>query len=145
IPLRSVWERGYRPGWDPAHQWQGLIPFEGMPQLTDPERGWLATANNRPAPNDFPYPLSGTWNDGLRARRIRQMLDSRPSLSCDEFSAMHQDALSLRAVHCLPGLLKVLAASPEPRIQEATLHLHTWDGRMEPDRVGATLFEVFFS
>ncbi len=65
VPIRNIWERGYRPGWDPRHQWDGLIPFEGMPQLTDPERGWIATANNRPAPEDFPYPLAGTWAHGL--------------------------------------------------------------------------------
>jgi penicillin amidase len=44
IPIRNVWERGYRPGWDPAHQWAGLIPFAGMPRLVDPPRGWIATA-----------------------------------------------------------------------------------------------------
>src|SRR5262249_9893061 len=85
--------RGYRPGWDPDHQWQGLIPFEGMPRCADPARGWLATANNRPAPDDFPYPLSGTWNDGLRARRIREMIEARNVLSRDDCAAMHQDAL----------------------------------------------------
>src|SRR5439155_1382391 len=39
IPVRDVAERGYRPGWDPKHQWDGVIPFEGMPQQSDPKRG----------------------------------------------------------------------------------------------------------
>ncbi|MCE9530204.1 MAG: penicillin acylase family protein [Planctomycetes bacterium] len=145
VPIRDVWERGYRPGWDPAHQWKGLIPFEGMPHVCDPERGWMATANNRPAPNDFPYPLSGTWSEGMRARRIREMIEARPKLTRDDCSVMHLDAVSPRAVRCLPGLLKVLAGNQEKPIQEAVKHLQGWDGRMEPDRVGATLFEVFFS
>ena len=145
IPIRKVWERGYRPGWEPQHQWQGLIPFEGMPQLTDPQRGWLATANNRPAANDFPYPLSGTWNDGLRARRLRQMIEAKPILSRADFAAMHQDALSLRAVRCLPGLLKVLTTSQDALFQQVADYLQQWDGRMEPDHVGASIFEVFFA
>jgi penicillin amidase len=145
IPIRKVWERGYRPGWDPEHQWQGLVPFEGMPRLADPERGWIATANNRPAPDDFPYPLSGTWSDGLRARRIRQMIEAKDTLSTNDFAAMQQDALSLRAVRCLPGLLKVLGSSPEPRHEEVVGQLRVWDYRIEPDRVGATIFEVFFT
>jgi penicillin amidase len=144
IPLRKVWERGYRPGWDPEHQWQGLIPFEGMPRLADPERGWIATANNRTAPDDFPYPLSGTWSDGLRASRIRHLIETQNPLSRDDFVAMHQDVLSLRARRCLPGLLKALTASPDPRLQEAAKHLGNWDCYMEVNRVGATLFEVFF-
>jgi penicillin amidase len=145
LPLRPVAERGYRPGWDPKHQWEGLIPFEGMPGVLDPERGWVASANNRTAPEDFPYPLSGTWSDGLRARRIRQMLETSSVLGPQDCAAMQLDAVSLRAQRALPALLTVLSRSPEPRIQEAAGQLRGWDGRMEPDRVGAALFEVFFS
>ncbi len=145
IPLRKVWERGYRPGWDPEHQWQGPIPFEGMPRLADPERGWIATANNRLAPSDFPYPLSGTWSDGYRARRIRHRIEAKEVLSREDFVVMHQDVLSLRAQRCLPSLLNVLASSPSPPVQEAVKQLQAWDCRMEIDRVGATLFDVFFA
>jgi penicillin amidase len=144
IPVRKMWERGYRPGWDPDHQWRGLVPFEGMPRCADPARGWIATANNRPAPDDFPYPLSGTWNDGLRARRIREMIEARPVLSREDCAAMHRDALSPRAVRCVPPLLALLAAQA-PNFLEAARHLQQWDCRMEPDRVGASIFEVFFS
>ncbi|MBY0527225.1 MAG: penicillin acylase family protein [Gemmataceae bacterium] len=144
IPIRNVWQRGYRPGWDPQHQWQGLIPFEGMPRWADPERGWIATANNRPAPEDFPYPLSGTWADCLRALRIRQMIEETPKVNFNDCIAMHYDSLSLRAVHCLPHLLPILGKCADSRVQKATTHLASWDGRMEPDRVGATLFDVFF-
>jgi len=145
IPIRKVWERGYRPGWDAEHQWQGLIPFEGMPQWSDPERGWIATANNRPAPEDFPYPLSGTWSDGLRATRVRSMLEAKSGVAYKDFAVMQQDALALRAVHCVPLLLKVLATNSDKRIQEAADHLRKWDCRMEPDRIGAAIFDVFFS
>jgi penicillin amidase len=145
IPLRRVWERGYRPGWDPKHQWDGLIPFEGMPHLQDPERGWIATANNRVAPEDFPYPLSGTWSDCLRASRIRELIEARPLLSREGCSTMQLDALALRSRRCLAGLLELLARSSLPRIGEAVNYLKGWDCLMEPDRVGATIFEVFFS
>jgi penicillin amidase len=114
IPIRNVWERGYRPGWDPAHQWAGLIPFEGMPHAVDPLRGWFATANNRVAADDFPYPLSGTWASGYRAVRIRQMLESKPKFGREDFVRMHQDSVSLRAADCVPRLLAVLeSVTPE--------------------------------
>jgi penicillin amidase len=145
VPVRNVWERGYRPGWDPAHQWDGLIPFEGMPHLADPERGWIATANNRPAPPDFPYPLSGTWSSGYRAVRIRQMLEAEGPFAKDDFIAMQQDALSLRAAACVPGLLAALDHASDRRTREATRYLRDWDCRMEPDRIGASIFSVFFS
>jgi penicillin G amidase len=150
IPIRRVWERGYRPGWDPRHQWDGLIPFEGMPRMADPERGWIATANNRPAPDDYPYPLSGTWSSGHRARRVRQMLEGKPVIGREDVVEMHQDVLSLRAVECLPRLLTWLRARLRAgwsigfEAVTAIAQLEAWDCRMEPDRTGAAIFTVFF-
>lgn len=172
IPIRHVWERGYRPGWDRAHQWAGLIPFDGMPALANPPRGWIATANNRVAADDFPYPLSGTWNNGYRAMRIRQMLEGKPKFRRDDFVLMHQDNLSLRAVDCVPRLLAAvppppsrgragvggqgpgdvpsaeLAAHDPQSLQRARLALEAltvWDCRAEPDGIGASIFNVFFN
>ncbi|MFP6765099.1 MAG: penicillin acylase family protein, partial [Planctomycetaceae bacterium] len=67
IPVRSRNERGFRRGWDPRDQWQGLIPFAEMPSLENPDRGWIASANNRVAGNDFPHRMYGGWVSGARA------------------------------------------------------------------------------
>ena len=144
IPIRSEWERGYRPGWDPEHQWQGFIPFDGMPALADPPQGWVRSANNRTAPDDFPYPLSGMWPSGLRARRIRQMIEASGSHSRDDVSRMQMDVLTLRAVEAVPALLGLIGTAADPRVQAALGYLESWDRRMEPDLVAATIFEEFF-
>jgi penicillin amidase len=153
VPVRDVATRGYRPGWDPAHQWKGLIPQAGMPHLDNPERGWMATANNRPAPDDYPWPLSGTWSSGHRARRVRQMIEERTGVApgvgrkagLADMIAMHQDALSLRAADCLPGLRAALHGVRDGRLAETSMLLERWDGRYEVGEVGATLFESFFT
>lgn len=145
IPIRNVWERGYRPGWDPQHQWDGLIPFDGMPQTTDPPHGYVITANNRPAPDDFPYPLSGTWGDDHRALRIRERIEAKPHLSADEFSSIHQDTLSPRARNLVPHLLKALQADADTRVKEAAKQLAAWDCREETEAIGPVLFDVFFA
>jgi penicillin amidase len=151
IPIRRVAERGYRPGWDAQHAWDGLIPFDAMPNVTSPRRGWITSANNRPTPDDFPYPLSGTWADDLRARRVADMIEAQPRLSVEEFGAMHRDSLSLRAARCVPLLLSALAlrAALEPNasgvVDAARCELAKWDFRYEPDRIGAAIFEVFFA
>ena len=49
IPIREQWNREYRPGWDPAHQWQGFIPYDALPALSDPAEGYARSANNRSA------------------------------------------------------------------------------------------------
>ncbi len=144
IPIREHWDRGYRSGWDPDHEWKDLVSFDSMPALADPPTGWIRTANNRTAPADYPYPLSGTWSSGHRAMRIRQMLEQQDRYSTDDFARMQMDALSLRAVEAIPRLLKLLEGVPDERVRRAALSLRTWNCRMEPQEVGAALFELFF-
>jgi penicillin amidase len=145
IPVRKFATRSYLEGWNPDHVWEGLIPFEGMPRLADPPRGFAITANNRPAPDDFPYPLAGVWPAGYRARRIREMIEGRDKLALDNIGAMQLDVLYQRAVDCVPSLLKLLAGAKEPALQQAVEDLRNWDGRMEPDSRAALIFELFFT
>jgi penicillin amidase len=144
IPVRAGWERGFRPGWEPAQQWQEVIPFDGMPALSDPPSGWIRTANNRNAPEDFPYPLSGTWSSGHRAERIRHMLEEKEEFTFDDFRRMHQDVRLQRAVVAVPSLLRSLATAQDARIQRAAALLGEWNYRMEADAVAASIFELFF-
>jgi penicillin amidase len=144
IPVRKVAERGCRPGWEPEHQWQGVIPFSGMPALVDPESGWVRSANNRTAPNDYPYPLSGTWGSGHRARRIREILDSRRRTALDDFTQMHLDFTKMRAGERLKDLVAALGSSRHPQIKQAHGVLAKWDCRMTPDSAAAAVFEAFF-
>ena len=143
IPIRKPHKRGYRPGWDPEHQWTGTIPWEAMPQLADPARGWIATANNPPAPDDFPYPLAGIWTSGERAKRCREMLEGRPSFDIDAFKDMQHDQLSVRARRAAPILSEILARSDDERVREAGRNFVGWNHRISIDSVAATLFEVF--
>jgi len=153
IPIRKIDERGYRPGWDPAHQWAGLIPFADMPVVIDPRQGFVGTANNPLATEDYHFPLSCTAPAGYRARRIRQMIEAHigstrdSSITPDHFRDMQFDALSLRAVNCLPLLLAILDASEPADLQtkQALDFLHAWKGDVLPDAVGPTIFNVFIT
>ena len=145
IPIREQWNREYRPGWDPAHQWRGFIPYDALPVLSDPAEGYARSANNRTAPEDYPYPLSGTWSSGHRALRIRQMLEEQEQFSREDFARMQTDTLSMRAVEVLPSLVETLKQSSDPRVLEAAGFLDDWNGRMDVDEVGASIFELFFA
>jgi penicillin amidase len=153
IPIRGCYERAYRDGSDPRQQWQGLVPFEGMPHLTDPDRQWIATANNRVAADDYPYLLSGCWAGGWRARRIRQLIESGQRLSVDDMREMHLDNKSLRAELLVPHLTDALsehaACAVEPAsagiYSAAVAALRDWDFHAKTNSVAATIFNVFFA
>jgi penicillin amidase len=58
IPLRSAANFWLPvPGWTGEHEWQGRIPHEDLPRMTNPEAGFFATANNRIVGDDYPYPI----------------------------------------------------------------------------------------
>ncbi|MEE3369474.1 MAG: penicillin acylase family protein [Planctomycetota bacterium] len=145
IPQRETTKRGFRRGWDPADQWQGLLAFEAMPSVTDPERGWIASANNRLAPPDFPYPLAGTWTSGWRGQRNREMIEEKPTLLVSDMGTMQLDALDLHAAAAVPHLLPVIETMAPPHIQQAVTLLRNWDFRAESDSAATAIFNVFFS
>jgi penicillin amidase len=144
IPLRAKPNRGYRDASDPADQWNDLIPFEQMPAVTNPPRGFVVTANNRVADNNFPYPLCGTWSSGHRARRIRKLIESQATHTRDDHRRLQQDARSLRAVVCLQGLCAMLAEDESEDVRKAIALLREWNGDCLPELAAPAIFNVFF-
>ena len=145
IPVRTRNERAYRRGWDPEDQWQGLIPFEEMPSFDDPQRGWIASANNRIAPNDFPHRMYGCWVSGARAQRIREMIESRDKLSVDDMPGMHQDATNLRATAFVADIVAAMQSVDDARTRKAISILQNWDFVSSADAVAPTIFNVFMT
>ena len=145
IPLRSVAERGIRPGWDPMHQWTGFIPFDELPHLVDPQRGYVVTANNRVASPDFPYPMAGAWNSGHRARRIREQIEAKAKWSSEDCRRLQLDTRSGRAVAAVAPLLALLQGEIDPRVKRAITILKEWDCRIDAGSAGAAIFNVFFA
>lgn len=82
--------------WGAAH----YLPYEELPNVTNPKQGFVATANNRAQPPCFPHVPSCDYDsiDGYRAKRISQMLqDSRGSHSVSTMQAIQHDMKSLFA------------------------------------------------
>ena len=76
-----------KPGWSGEFEWEGTVPYEELPDLTDPESGFLVTANNRVVGDSYPHHVSSEWFDGFRALRIEQMLARATSTTSTAFSA----------------------------------------------------------
>ena len=79
---------------DAAHEWQGYIPFDQMPNAFDPPSGFLATANSRVTTDKSPYPLTDDWADPYRIERIYKALDGRDKLTPADMLAVQTDIYS---------------------------------------------------
>ncbi|MFO0804190.1 MAG: penicillin acylase family protein [Gemmataceae bacterium] len=141
LPVRETPMRGYRPGWDPAHQWKGVIPYAELPSLTDPPRGFVVTANNRLAPNDFPWPLSGTWPSGHRARRARERIEADPLHTADGQRSLQLDVYSGQSAAIVPALLDVLGGDAE--FAAVVKLLRKWDFEATVDSAAASVSYLF--
>jgi penicillin amidase len=145
IPLRRISERGCRPGWDPQHQWTGVLGYDDMPGLSNPKRGYVVTANNRLAPPEFPFPLFGCWASGHRARRIRQQIEAKKTWAREDCRRMQLDVHSGRASLGVAPLIAALEGDADPRVQQGVSLLRGWNYHIAVDSAAATIFDVFFA
>lgn len=143
VPVRGRVVRGYREANNPADVWQGYVPFEAMPRLENPARGYIASANNRVVPDDYPYSFYGAFAGGHRATRIKQGIESHELVSPSEMVALQNDVKSCRAERLCPPLVRRLAVSDDPDVKLLAETLGAWDYRYTVEATAPTLFETF--
>lgn len=126
------------PGWDARYDWQGYLPLEAMPREKDPSRGWIATANQRTVPDDYPHHLTHEWALPYRQQRIEQQLQATPKHSLDSFAALQADVHSLGAAPLLPWLKAARSAHALAPAAQAVLK--DFDGTMKADSAAPLIF-----
>jgi penicillin G amidase len=130
-----------KPGWTGGYEWEGWVPYEEMPRVDDPGRGFLVTANNRIASDDFPHHITSDYLDGYRARRIEELIEATDRHDLESFEAMQGDMRSIPGLETVHRLVRL-----RPRDQRelsAIERLRSWDGSMDPDSVAATIYQAF--
>ena len=105
IPIRK---KGFsmvpRPGWDPTYDWKGRVPFEEMPFLLNPKKGFISTANNKTIGDTFPYYISGLWADPSRASRINDLLSTDKKMTLKDMKEIQLDLTSNFSKEILPHI-----------------------------------------
>ncbi len=126
------------PGWDARYDWDGWVPQQETPRERDPERGFIATANQRVTAPGYPHFITSEWALPYRQQRIEQVLQSKPRHSIDDLAALQADVKSLAVARLLPWLQK--AQSSHPLAQQALAALQGFDGTMAADRAAPLIF-----
>jgi penicillin amidase len=130
-----------KPGWNGEFEWEGTVPYKELPELVDPESGFLVTANNRIVGDDYPHHITSEWLDGFRAKRIEQLLGESDQHDLDGFEAMQSDDLSLPGLEAARRLGRL---SPRgQRELSAVERLRSWDGRLDPETIAGTIYQAF--
>jgi penicillin amidase len=130
-----------KPGWSGEFEWEGTIPYDELPEVIDPESGFLVTANNRIVGDDYPHHITSEWLDGFRAKRIEQMLGESEEHDLDGFELMQTDNLSLPGIEAAKRLSRLRPRGQRER--SAIERLRSWDGRLDPETIAGTIYQAF--
>jgi penicillin amidase len=127
-------------------EWQGYIPFDQLPQVFNPASGAVVTANQNPFPEEFEYTVSGNFAAPYRARRIQELLETRPKWNAAEMLTVQKDVYSA-FTHFLAK--QVVAAwdarkATNPELQEAVALLRGWSGIMEKGAAAPMLVALIY-
>ena len=116
-----------RPGWDKSYDWNGKVPYEEMPFLYNPPKGFISTANNRTIDDKFPYYLSGLWADPSRASRIEEMLSEDKKYTMKDMKSIQLDQTSNFSKEVLPHILHNMGNSENVAHVRAKRFLEEWN------------------
>ncbi len=136
IPIRAPGSRPWRlmDGVNNEGKWLGYVPDNKLPRLVNPERGYIASANNDIFGylhgEDFepPYTYNGTYYyfskwPGYRAARIDYLIrlgKEINSLDIDYSRRMQKDVYSIMAEQFVPVILKAAENHPDLIAQWST-------------------------
>ena len=128
---------------DGRFEWDGYLPITALPHETNPDRGFVATANHYLYPNDYAYPQARhyTWADPYRAHRIEEVLNSGRRFSVAEMTRLQNDDLSIAARVIVPLLRDLPIATPAAaKARDAVL---AWDFVLDKNSAAAAVYELF--
>jgi penicillin amidase len=130
-----------KPGWTGEFEWEGTVPYDELPEVVDPESGYLVTANNRIVGDEYPHHITSEWLDGFRAKRIEELIHETEKHDLESFEAMQSDTLSLPGLEAARRLCRLHPRGQRER--SALERLRSWDGRLGPDTIAGTIYQAF--
>ena len=131
-----------RPGHDSSYDWKGKIPYDEMPYLYNPDKGFISTANNKTIDNSFPYYISGLWADPSRAEQIQRRLNAIENMTVDDMKSIQLDHTSPFAQEVIPYIWSTETGEEVGNLKRAYEFLKKWNGVESVDSEAALVFHA---
>ncbi|MRX45414.1 penicillin acylase family protein [Agromyces sp. Q22] len=144
IPVRSAGDGTVPlPGWTSENGWTGTVPYDELPSVLNPERGYIVTANNA-VEQDGPM-LTRDWDLGYRAegieRRLGELIASGEPITAEDMSEIQFDTRDANAEAFLPVIAELDLDGDAAR---GARLLADWDASADEDSAQAAYFAVFW-
>ena len=132
-------------GSNPLYEWQGWIPFEQIPYIKNPERGFVSSANQDPTGPDYPYYLDDDFAPYERGRRINEKLASLNQITNEDMQQLQLDDYSYHAAKVLPMMLEQLNSDTLSETANESLSLlMEWDYHNKGSKIAPSIFKYWW-
>ena len=143
------WQQ-YLPGDDSRLLWNDFLEFDRLPQVHNPESGFVHSANQSPFhitaagsnPGPENSPRESGWQTRITNRAIRglELFETLGQISFEEFSAIKHDNAYSANFRGIEYLQAALALDPKNETErQAMALLRSWDRHTDIDNRGAPL------
>ncbi len=140
LPVRSAkalaWGNLAHKGWDSSWEWQGMVPYDLLPHVINPKRGYLVSANHRTIQSFYGFPLgtntgaAGDTDRGLRIKeKIAEHLQNERLFTPEDVLGIQYDGVNVakrEVVRLGFHLRDVLREELSPKAARALDHLEHW-------------------
>jgi penicillin amidase len=134
------------PGWIDDYEWKGMLAFDKLPYSINPEKGFVASANNRTVGDDYAYHIGSWYALPYRMDRINEVLSKKNKIQVEDFKKLQLDKKSKMVEKHLPLILNAIDCN---RLQlklekEGFKILKNWDGSYGKENIAASIFETYY-
>lgn len=114
LPVRNASDGRFPvPGWDPEYQWDGFVPPEDLPEIMNPDSGYIMTANHMPVSEDYEYEIGRSYFPyrGMRLEEmIQEQMDAGDEFTLEDMGNMQMDLENTQARTLVPLMTEAVTA-----------------------------------
>ncbi len=128
---------------DMRDNWIGWIPFEKMPSMYNPEKGWVGTSNHNTVFSDYPYYVSSYFASYYRYARMMELFGSKQKFTAEDSWDFQRDIKNKMAEKLAPVIGRVLQKHEDTR--EMGELLLNWDFFDRKEEAAPAVFQTVYT
>ncbi len=134
------------PGFDSSYMWQGFIPTKENPQILNPARGFVSSANQKAVDDSYPYYLGRANNfPTYRGFIINRKLAAMNNITAEDMQHLQTDNYNVFAEEARPVLMKFLDTVNLNADEKKYLTiLKDWNFKNDVGEKGPIVFNVWW-